>query len=225
MTYKKCKDCNSVKLLSEFPGNGKNYINQCKNCKKIKYRSEHKTRICRKCLIELSLENFIKRNYYCNNCKNTIEIENKEKILKSKKKWIKNNPTIVAKQKRKHYEKYYYSNDIDLVLQRLLKTCENKKISKKLGFDLDFEYIKNMYENNNRRCAVTNIEFDLSVDKRFFRRPFAPTIDRINSKIGYIKKNVRLVCNAANFALNEFGDEIFDQVCRSYVNNRKEHVY
>lgn len=42
---------------------------------------------------------------------------------------------------------------------------------------------------------------------------------RIDSKGGYTKDNVRLVCIIVNFALSEFGDLSFDKMCKAYCNN------
>jgi hypothetical protein len=47
--------------------------------------------------------------------------------------------------------------------------------------------------------------------------PFAPSIDRINPSIGYTKDNIRLVCASVNFALNEFGEDIFRKICKAYL--------
>ena len=44
------------------------------------------------------------------------------------------------------------------------------------------------------------------------RRPFAPSLDRIDSSGGYTRDNTRLVCQAVNFALNAFGEDIFREV-------------
>lgn len=51
-----------------------------------------------------------------------------------------------------------------------------------------------------------------------------PVLDKyrknyIDSTLGYTKDNVRLVCTIVNMALNEFGDIIFDKMCRAYVEN------
>lgn len=41
------------------------------------------------------------------------------------------------------------------------------------------------------------------------RRPYAPSLDRIDAEQPYSLKNCRLVLQAVNFALNAWGDEVF----------------
>jgi hypothetical protein len=52
------------------------------------------------------------------------------------------------------------------------------------------------------RCEVSGIEFDTSGD----RHPFAASVDRIDSSIGYRVDNIRVVCLIANFAMNTWGE-------------------
>jgi hypothetical protein len=42
------------------------------------------------------------------------------------------------------------------------------------------------------------------------RAPFAPSIDRIDGALGYAPGNVRVVCFAANCAMNEWGESVLD---------------
>lgn len=66
-------------------------------------------------------------------------------------------------------------------------------------------------------CFVTGVRFDFRMLGGKKANPFRPSIDRIDSNVGYVPTNVRLVCVAVNFALNEFGDEVFRQVCECYL--------
>ena len=75
-----------------------------------------------------------------------------------------------------------------------------------------------MYLTQNKKCTLTKIDFVFEKVKTS-KRPFAPSIDRVDSTLGYVKGNVRLVCTIVNIALNEFGDEIFGKMCEAYVEN------
>jgi hypothetical protein len=67
-----------------------------------------------------------------------------------------------------------------------------------------------LFDAQGARCALTGIGFDLRVvGIGQARRPFAPSLDRIDSSGGYTRDNTRLVCQAVNFALNAFGEDIF----------------
>lgn len=65
-----------------------------------------------------------------------------------------------------------------------------------------------LWERCGGRCELSGIQFDLgpTVD-RGRRRPFAPSLDRIDPRRGYAATNLRLICVVANIALNEWGLE------------------
>ncbi|MDF1586493.1 hypothetical protein [Marinimicrococcus flavescens] len=68
------------------------------------------------------------------------------------------------------------------------------------------------------RCAVTGLPFrETSVGQGAARRPFAPSLDRIDPTLPYALDNCRLVLQAVNFALNAFGDEVFLEIARAAV--------
>src|SRR5690606_21411241 len=54
--------------------------------------------------------------------------------------------------------------------------------------------------------------FSLERRPGWFRRPFAPSLDRIDTSTGYEAGNCRLVCVLANIALNEWGEDVFARV-------------
>lgn len=57
-------------------------------------------------------------------------------------------------------------------------------------------------------CKISGLEFDLLiVGDGQARRPFAPSLDRINRHKPYSRDNVRLVVSIANFAMNAWGEE------------------
>jgi hypothetical protein len=73
-----------------------------------------------------------------------------------------------------------------------------------------------LYRAQGGRCALSGLHFDLrEVGSRKARRPFAPSLDRIDSTGGYTRDNVRLVCQAVNFALNAFGEDVFRDIAKA----------
>jgi hypothetical protein len=70
-----------------------------------------------------------------------------------------------------------------------------------------------MVEKQDGICAVTGMEFDFRPTAGGKKRPFFPSIDRIDSTKGYSAKNIRLVVTIANYAMNEWGAEpLFEMV-------------
>lgn len=88
-------------------------------------------------------------------------------------------------------------------------------------FCLTREEIKALFLRANGKCELTGIHFNY--DEKFGgrRSPFAPSLDRINSKLGYQLDNCRLVCVAMNLALQDWGEEVFKQIALGFhVNHR-----
>ena len=59
----------------------------------------------------------------------------------------------------------------------------------------------------NGYCEVSGIALTLNIGEK--KGPYGPSIDRIDSSLGYTKNNIRLVCIAMNYAMNEWGFEAF----------------
>lgn len=201
-------------------------------------------KICSKCdRIESPIVIFRKRRNQCIDCINVVRStgfkrkirieqslleENGTQIrIKYKKEWYGDNKERLSEKAKINYlnnrenrllkanSKYY---DEDNIINTLLRLAKSRAKFKKLSFDLDKDYLEKMYLAQNKKCALTKIDFVFEKVETS-KRPFTPSIDRIDSKVGYVKGNVRLVCAIVNIALNEFGDEIFGKMCEAYVEN------
>lgn len=76
-------------------------------------------------------------------------------------------------------------------------------------------------------CSLTGLDFlDTQVGTGKARRPYAPSLDRIDSRAPYSRANCRLVLASVNFALNSFGDDVFERITDAAVaaRQRKSHV-
>jgi len=91
---------------------------------------------------------------------------------------------------------------------------------KKVTFALSVEDVAKLWKKSKGRCALTGIPFDEVNAGRFARRPWVPSLDRIKATEGYTVENTRLICCAMNFALNAWGEEIFERVARGFLSSR-----
>ena len=67
-----------------------------------------------------------------------------------------------------------------------------------------------LWKDAGGRCMLTGLPFrETPVGTGKARRPYAPSLDRIDAKLPYSRRNCRLVLQAVNFALNAFGDDVF----------------
>lgn len=78
--------------------------------------------------------------------------------------------------------------------------------------------IKALLLRSGGRCEVTGLKFHTVEKAR--RHPLAPSIDRIDSSLGYVRGNCRVVCYAANVAMNHWGEEMFGQIATGWVLNK-----
>jgi hypothetical protein len=78
-----------------------------------------------------------------------------------------------------------------------------------LTFDLPKDDFVKIVARANGACEVTGITFELSIKGNCEKRPFAPSLDRVDSSHGYSVGNCRLVCGIVNAAIGAWGDDIF----------------
>lgn len=74
------------------------------------------------------------------------------------------------------------------------------------------------------RCELTGIPFSDARPRGCRRAPFAPSIDRIDSRDGYTAANCRLVCFAANVALNQWGEGTLRQLAIGLLGHDLGHT-
>lgn len=90
---------------------------------------------------------------------------------------------------------------IDGVFHRSKKNAFHREIQ----FELTRAEFDAVVRRSDGRCEVTGIPFTLANETKSKRRPFAPSLDRIDSERGYSPGNVRLVCICVNAALSDWG--------------------
>lgn len=79
-------------------------------------------------------------------------------------------------------------------------------------FDLSLEYLWNLYESQNRRCAYTGIEINMPIFVRQLRgenNEDIASLDRMDSSVGYIRGNVQWVCKRVNYMKHTMSDDYF----------------
>jgi len=190
----------------------------CNLCKKLKNNSDFYLRkngnLRKDCKVCRSAKN---SNYYKSHQDEIKKATKEYKVFNSLK--IKKDSKIYYKENRDliRSEQKIYLNSIHGRLTNLLNLA--KKRSKGKPFDLDIDFLISLYDKQFGKCLLTNIDFSFIKPDNFRVDPFAISIDKINAKSFYTKDNVRLVCVAVNFGLNEFGDKIFKQICESYIEN------
>lgn len=97
-------------------------------------------------------------------------------------------------------------------LVRIFRDTKKGAEKRKIPFTLSFDYFRLRYTLTGGCCEVSKIPFDMTADCiAGSRRPFVPSVDRINSSLGYTPENVRIVCYIVNSAMGTWGDLAFNR--------------
>jgi hypothetical protein len=105
-------------------------------------------------------------------------------------------------------------------LVRLNSLARSRAAKYGYPYNLDNEYVINLWEESKGKCSLTGINLVLGRSGEFKVHPDAPSLDKIEPKLGYVKGNVRLVSWHMNVALHEFGLDRFEQLVSAYANNK-----
>lgn len=98
-----------------------------------------------------------------------------------------------------------------------------KKRARRRGWkcNIDRDYIEWAIESQDFRCAMTGIKFDVAPYPSAGKRPWAPSVDRIDRAKGYTRANVRIICAAANLAMNVWDESVLVAVAEGIVGMRQ----
>lgn len=96
--------------------------------------------------------------------------------------------------------------------------------------DLTCKYLKEVWDNQNGKCILSDIEMNLPLDTKGFtsKSIYNASLDRIDNSKGYVKGNVRFICVMANYARNDFNDDEVIEFCKKiydFQNKTKNNLF
>lgn len=101
------------------------------------------------------------------------------------------------------------NNNLDTILKERLPRIKNRCIKKHLAFDIDVDFLKQVYKNQGGKCYYTGDIMSLSTNN-----DLTLSVDRIDSSRGYIKGNIVLCSKITNLMKNDIPVEKFFIFCR-----------
>ncbi len=108
-------------------------------------------------------------------------------------------------------------------LRNALNAARGRARKRGESFDLTIDFLVSLWERQEGRCALSGLAFhDEPFDKAHVKRPFAPSIDRIEPSLPYTQDNVQLVCTAVNFARGQWGDDVLRQIAHGVVETERK---
>lgn len=105
--------------------------------------------------------------------------------------------------------------DLDRLIYVAVRKARERAGAKGLAFDITLEDMRDIAARQDHRCAISGLAFDVGKSLTGRRRPYAPSIDRIDNAEGYTMENVRLVASIVNLARGDFSDSEFFAMCRA----------
>lgn len=103
---------------------------------------------------------------------------------------------VICSRQRKKENK---TNNIRNYFYDVLKT--SKQMAKKrkiIDYELDIDFLVDLFEKQNGKCAISGLEMTHIAGKGCV--PTNISIDRIDNDLGYTKQNVQLTCRFINQA-------------------------
>lgn len=93
-------------------------------------------------------------------------------------------------------------------------------------FEITIEDAWNLFELQKKKCALSNLNLNFCYKKQknigiSNRNYFAPSLDRIDSNIGYTKNNIQWVCQEINMMKWKLSEEEFKFLCKK-INKNEE---
>jgi hypothetical protein len=110
----------------------------------------------------------------------------------------------------------YQALNVEGWIHRAMKDINDRIKKKKLGpTDIDMDYIRELYRDCGGFCTMTNVK--LKVHTIRDRHGNTPSIDRIDSNLGYVRGNVRITSWDFNNKKGEDKDDQFITFSRNFI--------
>ena len=100
------------------------------------------------------------------------------------------------------------------------KTRWSSREVRNLEFDIDIDYVMQLLGQQKGKCALTgwDLEFTRGGDWDG-KNPRGATMDRINSRRGYVRGNIQLVCGMPNVIKSHLDRDAFVELCKAVAKN------
>lgn len=101
-----------------------------------------------------------------------------------------------------------------IIWSNLISNSKNRNLT----LDITPDDIYEQFIKQNKKCALTGQELIMSFDMKIN----TISVDRIDSKIGYIKNNIQIVHKFVNQCKMDLSDEMFFNLCKLVYFNLKD---
>jgi hypothetical protein len=104
------------------------------------------------------------------------------------------------------------------------KKIQSNAIKRNLSFDLDIDYLWDMFISQDKKCALTGVDINIvNATISYNYSVNTASLDRIDNNIGYEKGNVRWLHKIVNQIKSDISDEDLIYVCH-LIALHKPHI-
>lgn len=105
------------------------------------------------------------------------------------------------------------NNDINTFIHSYFNKVKRRATISDFDFNIDEKYIQDLYEKQNRLCALSNLPIEFRPNWK--KSEATASLDRIDNTKGYIKGNVQWLHKDINNMKYTFTEEYFITLCRA----------
>lgn len=110
-------------------------------------------------------------------------------------------------------DKNPYFKGIGELRQTKYSEIKRQALKRDKEFDVSIEYLWELYEKQNRECALTNLP--IIFGRNGYRNETSASLDRIDNTKGYIEGNVRWVLKDINMIRGSYDTDYFIKLCHA----------
>ena len=131
-----------------------------------------------------------------------------EKVVAKSTLWARNNKD---KQKLRDDEK---RGTLDGKLTNMITQSRYRCKSSGLDHEIDTAYVRGLYYGQEGKCALSGIKMLIRAPRKSDDFWMTISLDRIDSKLGYVEGNVQLTCTGVNLMKKDMPNEMIIDFCK-----------
>jgi|HubBroStandDraft_6_1064221.scaffolds.fasta_scaffold215235_3 hypothetical protein len=122
----------------------------------------------------------------------------------------------------------FHQTETNLWYDQYLRTYRNRETNapaRGIRWQLNLKNFWHAVITAEGRCQVTGQPFDRYTKGASGKRPFLPSLDRVDSHLGYESGNIEFTTVIVNLAINDFGRDVFFEMLRHGITSDKFGEY
>jgi len=136
---------------------------------------------------------------------------------------LKDEHELVLLRKKMHHERWMAKKRkpseqvrLRMKLNGCIQQARSRAERKNIPINIDIRFLLELFDKQRGLCALTGIVMETSNSPEQRTNKYAVSLDRINSKLGYTRDNVRLVVWCINWMIGEWGEGFYEEISKKY---------